>query len=47
MRSKLAWGVAVGLTIGVFANPLMPPAFYILGFGALWWILVNNGRRRQ
>lgn len=37
LLNKIVLGIIVGLSIGVAANPLMPPAFFIVGGLAIWW----------
>lgn len=44
MRKMLFWGIVIGLVIGVMANPLMPPAFFILGGLALWLVHASKGK---
>lgn len=44
--NKLFWGVVIGLVIGVLANPLMPPAFFVIGGVALWLIHSLRQTRR-
>lgn len=37
--NKLALGIVVGLVVGIIANPLMPPAFFVVGGVLLWYVL--------
>ena len=45
MNSKLALGIVVGLAVGVFANPLMPPAFFIVGGVILYFVMHRNPKK--
>lgn len=37
MKNTIVVGLIIGLTIGILANPLMPPAFFVVGGLAIWY----------